>query len=122
MARQPNARSAPPAHPHQHRTGRRHPGAAPANRAAGLMVDLSSLRGRLYASYESQHSGHGAAGATRLIYRRDIRPLLPPRSRGPVLDIGCGAGALVGCLLADGYDAMGIDVSPEQVALAHEAG
>jgi 2-polyprenyl-3-methyl-5-hydroxy-6-metoxy-1,4-benzoquinol methylase len=84
--------------------------------------DLAALRGRLYESYASQHSGPGSAEATRLIYRRDIRPLLPARSGGPVADIGCGSGELVRCLLADGYDAMGVDVSPEQVALARATG
>jgi 2-polyprenyl-3-methyl-5-hydroxy-6-metoxy-1,4-benzoquinol methylase len=57
-----------------------------------------------------------------MIYRRDIRPLLPPPSVGPVVDIGCGSGHLVRCLLDDGYQAEGVDVSPEQVALAHAAG
>jgi SAM-dependent methyltransferase len=80
------------------------------------------MRDRLYESYASQHSGAGSAGATQVIYRRDIRPLLPPPSAGPIVDIGCGSGQLVRCLLADGYNAAGIDVSPEQVALAREAG
>jgi 2-polyprenyl-3-methyl-5-hydroxy-6-metoxy-1,4-benzoquinol methylase len=84
--------------------------------------DLSSLRDRLYESYASQHSGAGSADATRLVYRRDIRPLLPPPSAGQVADIGCGSGQLVRCMLADGYDATGIDVSPEQVARARGAG
>jgi 2-polyprenyl-3-methyl-5-hydroxy-6-metoxy-1,4-benzoquinol methylase len=84
--------------------------------------DLESLRERLYRSYVSQHSGPGSFDATKIIYRRDIRPLLLPPSAGPVADIGCGAGHLVRCLLADGYEAMGIDVSAEQVALAHRAG
>jgi 2-polyprenyl-3-methyl-5-hydroxy-6-metoxy-1,4-benzoquinol methylase len=84
--------------------------------------DLSSLRDRLYESYASQHSGTGSADATRLIYLRDIRPLLPPPSAGAVADVGCGSGQLVRCMLADGYDATGIDVSPEQVTLAREAG
>ena len=84
--------------------------------------DLPSLRDRLYESYVSQHSGAGSADATRLIYRRDIRPLLPPPAAGPVADIGCGSGQLVRCMLADGYDATGIDVSPEQVALARSSG
>jgi SAM-dependent methyltransferase len=38
------------------------------------------------------------------------------------VDIGCGQGDLVRLLLADGYDAMGVDVSPEQVAIARAAG
>ena len=80
------------------------------------------MRDRLYESYASQHSGSGSADATRIIYRRDIRPLLPPPSAGPVVDIGCGSGHLVRCLLADGYDAAGIDISPEEVALAQAAG
>jgi 2-polyprenyl-3-methyl-5-hydroxy-6-metoxy-1,4-benzoquinol methylase len=57
-----------------------------------------------------------------LIYRRDIRPALPPPGAGSVVDIGCGQGELVRLLLADGYDAEGIDVSPEQVAIAHAVG
>jgi predicted TPR repeat methyltransferase len=38
------------------------------------------------------------------------------------VDIGCGQGELVRLLLADGYDAEGVDVSPEQVGIAHAAG
>src|ERR1700733_11701012 len=57
-----------------------------------------------------------------MIYQRDIRPLLPAATAGPVVDIGCGEGHLVRCLLDDGYEAVGVDVSPEQVTLAHQAG
>jgi 2-polyprenyl-3-methyl-5-hydroxy-6-metoxy-1,4-benzoquinol methylase len=84
--------------------------------------DLSALRERLYESYATEHSGSGSAYATGLSYRRDIRPLLPPPRTGPVVDIGCGSGELVRCLSDDGYEAAGIDVSPEQVKLACAAG
>jgi 2-polyprenyl-3-methyl-5-hydroxy-6-metoxy-1,4-benzoquinol methylase len=85
-------------------------------------VDRTVLRDRLYQAYASQHAGCSGGAAAALIYRRDIRPLLPPSAAGPVTDIGCGQGELVRLLLPDGYDAEGIDVSPEQVAIAHAAG
>ncbi len=81
----------------------------------------AALRSRLYGAYASQHAGCGSM-ATALIYRRDIRPVLPPPGEGPVLDLGCGQGELVRLLGADGYRAHGIDISPEQVALARAAG
>ena len=80
------------------------------------------LRDRLYRSYASQHAGRGGSGTAHLIYRRDIRPLLPSPEAGPIVNIGCGQGELVRLLLGDGYQAEGIDVSPEQVAIAHAAG
>jgi SAM-dependent methyltransferase len=80
------------------------------------------LRDRLYETYASNHAGSDDGEAAALVYRRDIRPLLPAAGAGPVLDIGCGQGQLVRLLLADGYDAAGVDVSAEQVALARAAG
>jgi SAM-dependent methyltransferase len=85
-------------------------------------ADRSALRDRLYKAYASGHAGTGGGEATALLYRRDIRPLLPSPRSGSVTDIGCGQGHLVALLLADGYDADGIDVSPEQVAVAHASG
>ena len=73
-------------------------------------------------AYATQHVGVGGDEAVALVYRRDIRPLLPPPSYGPIVDIGCGSGALVRLLQADGYHAEGIDISPEQAALARAAG
>ena len=86
-------------------------------------TDLADLRHRLYLTYVSHHVGNGDGGeATALVYRRDIRPLLPPPGVGPVVDIGCGRGDLVRLLHEDGFDAEGIDISPEQAALARSAG
>jgi 2-polyprenyl-3-methyl-5-hydroxy-6-metoxy-1,4-benzoquinol methylase len=85
-------------------------------------ADRTALRDRLYQTYASQHAGCAGGIAASLAYRRDIRPLLPPPAAGPVIDIGCGQGDLVRLLLADGYDAQGVDVSPEQVAVAQAMG
>jgi len=79
-------------------------------------------RDRLYHAYASHHANRGNDDAAALIYHRDIRPALPSPDAGPVIDIGCGQGQLVRLLLTDGYDADGVDVSPEQVAIAHAAG
>ena len=46
--------------------------------------NLSALRGRLYESCVSQHSGVNSGAATWLIYQRDIQPLLPSPAAGPV--------------------------------------
>jgi 2-polyprenyl-3-methyl-5-hydroxy-6-metoxy-1,4-benzoquinol methylase len=76
----------------------------------------------MYEAYATQHAGVAGNSAALAIYRRDIRPLLPPRHCGEVLDLGCGQGELVRFLRDDGFSAFGIDVSPEQVSLAHAAG
>jgi 2-polyprenyl-3-methyl-5-hydroxy-6-metoxy-1,4-benzoquinol methylase len=83
---------------------------------------LADLRSRLYKAYATQHAGCGGGEAAALFYRRDIRPLLPPPAAGPVVDLGCGRGELVQLMQADGFDAEGIDISPEQAALARAAG
>ena len=86
------------------------------------MADHIASRDRLHRAYASQPAGRDESVAAALTYRRDIRPALPRPSAGPVVDIGCGQGELVRLLLADGYDAGGIDADPEQVARAHAAG
>lgn len=89
------------------------------------MISLGAgnqFRDRLYSAYASQHAGRANDEAAALVYRRDIRRALPDPGAGPVADLGCGQGALVRLMLADGYDAEGIDVSGDQVRLAHEAG
>ncbi|MEV0155920.1 class I SAM-dependent methyltransferase [Micromonospora sp. NPDC050686] len=89
-------------------------------------VDRSSAYGesRFYQTYTSDHAGPSDRRACALAYRRDIRPYLRRSSGRPcrVLDIGCGQGDLVELMLADGIDAYGIDISAEQVAVAHSKG
>lgn len=88
------------------------------------MIEIpgESWRERLYEAYASQDARCGDSEAAALICRRDIRPTLPQPIAGLVLDIGCRQGHLVKLMLADGYDATGIDASPEQVALDRAAG
>ena len=84
----------------------------------------------LYASYvsggraadsgkpASAHFAHRAPHIRRLIDRR-----FPADRSIPVLDIGCGHGALLYFLRQKGYsNVRGVDGSPEQVALAHRLG
>ena len=40
--------------------------------------------------------------------------------RGPILDIGCGNGAIARALLEDGYDVYGIDASISGIAIAND--
>jgi 2-polyprenyl-3-methyl-5-hydroxy-6-metoxy-1,4-benzoquinol methylase len=52
-----------------------------------------------------------------------IRRHVPPERDARILDLGCGHGTVLQCLGALGYRrADGVDVSPEQVELAHRLG
>lgn len=42
--------------------------------------------------------------------------------RGPVLDVGCGPGRMVHAAIMAGHLALGIDISPAAVSVAHEQG
>jgi 2-polyprenyl-6-hydroxyphenyl methylase/3-demethylubiquinone-9 3-methyltransferase len=61
-----------------------------------------------YSDAQSWHSSH---------VEEAVRKMLG-RPGGPVLDIGCGNGALVQRLLNDGLDAYGVDLSPSGIAHA----
>ena len=81
------------------------------------------MRARLYDAYSSTHAGVASEAAGALAFRRDILPHLPNSRDVAVVDLGCGQGQLVKNLLLHGYtNARGIDISPEQVELAHVAG
>lgn len=82
---------------------------------------LANLGSRLYEACAPEHAGSGGEEAAALVYRRDIRPLLPPPAADPAADIGGGRGELVRLLQIDGFDTEGIDISLEQTALANAA-
>lgn len=82
-----------------------------------------AVRERLYSAFTSTHAGVADSRSTTLAFRRDIATLLPKQRDIRLLDIGCGQGHLVQAVRQAGYrDVHGIDISSEQVALAHASG
>jgi 2-polyprenyl-3-methyl-5-hydroxy-6-metoxy-1,4-benzoquinol methylase len=85
---------------------------------------------RLYATYVSSDKANDSRleaakhFATRQHYIQGvIRQHIPPNRNIRILDLGCGHGAFLCFLQLAGYqDIHGVDVSAEQVALAHKLG
>lgn len=88
------------------------------------MSDVREFRNRLYESYATTHAGLEESNVIGAIAERDFVPYLPSDREGArILDIGCGQGALVAALCDKGFtQTMGVDVSPEQVRIAHDRG
>lgn len=81
------------------------------------------MRARLYEAYSSTHAGVANEATGAIAFQRDILPHLPDIRSVAVMDLGCGQGELVKQFALHGYaNARGIDISPEQVELAHAAG
>lgn len=90
---------------------------------------MSVLRERLYAAYLEGGAAAGlVASADDLKRRRATLATLvarhfPDNREAEILDIGCGHGALLHFAREAGYtQASGVDVSPQQVALAGRLG
>ena len=84
---------------------------------------MADYRDRLYEAYATTHAGTSSATASRLSFRRDILPHLPASTNARIVDLGCGQGQLVQQLLLHGYtNSWGVDISTEQVSLAHASG
>jgi len=90
---------------------------------------VTGWRERLYAAYSSTHSGllentaPDAAMKRTAYFDANVARHLPPDREAPVLDIGCGAGPFVAYLRVQGRSRVhGIDLSGEQVELAHSRG
>lgn len=81
------------------------------------------IRSRLYEAYSTTHAGVSTGTSGEHSFRQGILPHLPASKDAEIVDLGCGQGQLVQQLLTHGYqNSRGIDISPEQVELAHAAG
>ncbi len=87
-------------------------------------------RETLYANYHTTQSGRAALTDARSLFEREkwrfereILSLLPADKSIRILDIGCGSGSLLKAINEKGYtQTLGIDLSEEQVQMAHEFG
>lgn len=94
------------------------------------MIDMpkADYRERLYSDYVSSGQSGAIAGAAefeiRAPYLRQVVARYFPEDRDSrILDLGCGAGAMLHFARLGGYHALrGIDASPEQVASAKRLG
>lgn len=80
---------------------------------------------RLYQKYTTHHARPNAnmLASARPYYLRVISDCFPKNKDVRILDLGCGYGAFLSAMQECGYcNSAGVDISPEQVALAHELG
>lgn len=89
---------------------------------------MNEWKSHLYENYVSSGQAGGSSGRRLSLrsypyFRRIIRRHLPPDKQVVIADLACGHGALLHCLRESGYrNISGVDVSPQQVALAHKLG
>jgi SAM-dependent methyltransferase len=92
---------------------------------------MTQYRSILYGNYHSTQSGRASGTDARALFEREKAqfsletiPLLGNLPRAArILDIGCGSGSLIAALQNAGFtQCKGIDVSKEQVQLAHSLG
>jgi SAM-dependent methyltransferase len=75
------------------------------------------LRAELFRLHAEIEERHWWFVGRRRILQRVVHTLLPPDPRATVVDVGCGTGANLAALSRD-YRCVGIDTSPEAIALA----
>lgn len=90
---------------------------------------MTGYRARFFNSYLSSHLGTYRSvslesfAQDRPMLRTHLGRLLPSKKNAAILDLGCGYGSLLHFLQDQGYvNAIGIDVSPEQVEGARALG
>ena len=85
----------------------------------------------LYANYHTTQSGRASLTSAEALFKREKRqfelevlPLLHSVSKSArIFDMGCGSGSLLKGLKEAGYtNVIGMDLSEEQVTMAHDFG
>ncbi len=86
-------------------------------------------RARLYDTYVSTHVPDAQTATRETLARQrpawhqTVGRFLPASREAAILDVGCGYGAFLDYLRAQGYRQVeGVDISPEQIAAAHRLG
>ena len=83
----------------------------PDGRARSIAVDYDTDPGRRRAA-RTATKRYNAAGDVH----GDVADRLAGEAHGPVVDVGCGSGALMALLLQRGLPVVGVDVSPAQLS------
>ncbi len=87
---------------------------------------MSDWKTRLFESYVSTGQANAPQNATELdnpYYEKLIARFLPPKKDIAIVDLACGHGRLIHSLKKSGYrNVLGVDISQEQVAVAHRLG
>lgn len=94
------------------------------------MANLYTYRKHLYSNYYTNQAGRNAKQELHQKFdqevqqfKLDIIPHLLRETTLKILDIGCGTGSLIAALKDAGYkNIKGIDISEEQVSIAHQLG
>lgn len=94
------------------------------------MANFHTYRKHLYSNYYTNQAGRNVQDQLKQKFDQEIRqfrldiiPHLPQDSSLKILDIGCGTGSLIAALKdADYKNIKGIDISEEQVSIAHQLG
>lgn len=91
---------------------------------------MTAYRKVLYSKYFTTQLGRGVGENLHAKFNEEVRqfsfeivPSITKTKEAKVLDLGCGTGSLLTALKQNGYsDIVGIDLSAEQVEVAHKMG
>jgi 2-polyprenyl-3-methyl-5-hydroxy-6-metoxy-1,4-benzoquinol methylase len=98
---------------------------------AYLQVDfMTGYRKVLYKNYFSTQLGRGVGEEVQAKFNEEVRqfsfeivPIVGQNKEAKILDLGCGTGSMITALKNNGFsNVTGVDISAEQVAMAHKMG